>query len=121
MEFVDHAVLVPTNILGPQQWRPMIYAFPSIKSKRGARRRLRGVLLRNPIWSGGAPRGLKIQQQVLGGAYMIKIADSGRLSGYSRKLRGQSELCRQSCSFGTFISSSRMMSHEGLLHEGFAA
>jgi peptide/nickel transport system substrate-binding protein len=34
---------------------------------------------------------LKIQQQVLGGAYLIKIADTGRLSGYSKKLQGQSD------------------------------
>src|SRR4030081_1202834 len=80
----------PDHILGPQQWRPMIYAFPSIKGNAALDAAYQEVFSapdlerRRASW-------LKIQQQVLGNAYMIKIADSGRLSGYSRKLRGQSD------------------------------
>jgi peptide/nickel transport system substrate-binding protein len=34
---------------------------------------------------------LKIQNIVLGDAHLIKIADSGRLSGYAKTLKGQSD------------------------------
>jgi peptide/nickel transport system substrate-binding protein len=34
---------------------------------------------------------VKIQQEVLGGGYMIKIADTGRLLAYAKKLKGQSD------------------------------
>ena len=33
---------------------------------------------------------MKIKQEVLGKAYMIKVSDAGRLAGYSKRLKGQS-------------------------------
>jgi peptide/nickel transport system substrate-binding protein len=80
----------PDHILGPQQWRPMIYAFPSIKGNAALDAAYQ-EFFSEPDLERRRASWLKIQQQVLGGAYMIKIADSGRLSGYARKLRGQSD------------------------------
>jgi peptide/nickel transport system substrate-binding protein len=80
----------PDHILGPQQWRPLIYAFPNIKGNADldaayAEFFAEASLEKRRIsW-------LKIQQQVLGNGYMVKIADSGRLNAYSRKLKGQSD------------------------------
>ncbi|GGC89836.1 ABC transporter substrate-binding protein [Chelatococcus reniformis] len=80
----------PDHILGPQQWRPMIYAFPSIKGNDALDGAYKEFFAapdldqRRAAW-------LKIQQQVLGNAYMIKIADSGRLAGYAKRLKNQSD------------------------------
>ncbi len=80
----------PDHILGPQQWRPMIYAFPSIKGN-DALDAAYGEFFAAPDLEKRRAAWLKIQQQVLGNGYMIKIADSGRLSGYARKLMGQTD------------------------------
>lgn len=80
----------PDHILGPQQWRPMIYAFPGIKGNT-ALDAAYAEFFAEPDIERRRASWLKIQQEVLGNAYMIKIADSGRLSGYSRKLKGQSD------------------------------
>lgn len=80
----------PDHILGPQQWRPMIYAFSSIKGNDA----LDGAykeFFAEPDLEKRKAAWLKIQQQVLGNGYMIKIADSGRLTGYAKKLKGQSD------------------------------
>ncbi len=80
----------PEHILGPQQWRPLIYAFSSIKGNDALDADYKDffgepdLAKRRDLW-------VKIQQQVLGGGYMIKIADTGRLSAYSKKLQGQSD------------------------------
>ena len=80
----------PDHILGPQQWRPMLYTFPHITGNDALDKAyvefFKGGTLeaRRAAW-------LKIQQEVLGGAYLIKIADTGRLSGYSKKLQGQND------------------------------
>ena len=34
---------------------------------------------------------MKIQEEVLGGGYLMKIADTGRLTAYAKKLKGQSD------------------------------
>ncbi len=47
--------------------------------------------LPNRIWTKRREIWVKIQQEVLGGGYMIKIADTGRLIGYAKKLKGQSD------------------------------
>ena len=80
----------PDHILGPQQWRPMIYAFPSIKGN-DALDAAYASFFSAPQLDGRRAAWLKIQQEVLGNGYMIKIADSGRLGGYSRRLKGQSD------------------------------
>jgi len=80
----------PDHILGPQQWRPMIYSFPSIKGN-DALDAAYAEFLAEPSLEKRRASWLKIQQQVLGNAYMIKIADSGRLNAYARKLQGQSD------------------------------
>jgi peptide/nickel transport system substrate-binding protein len=80
----------PEHILGPQQWRPLIYAFSSIKGNDALDADYDAFFSepdldkRRALW-------VKIQQQVLGNGYMIKIADSGRLLGYAKKLKGQSD------------------------------
>lgn len=80
----------PEHILGPQQWRPLIYAFPNIKGNEALDADYKeffaepDLAKRRAIW-------VKIQQEVLGGGYMIKIADTGRLTGYAKKLKGQSD------------------------------
>ncbi|MBV9560389.1 MAG: ABC transporter substrate-binding protein [Bradyrhizobium sp.] len=80
----------PDHILGPQQWRPMLYTFPHIVGNEALDKAYAeffngGTLeARKASW-------LKIQQEVLGSAYLIKIADTGRLSGYSRKLHGHND------------------------------
>lgn len=80
----------PDHILGPQQWRPLIYAFPNIKGN-DALDAAYAEFFAEPSLEKRRAAWLKIQQQVLGGGYMIKIADSGRLNGYARKLKGQSD------------------------------
>jgi peptide/nickel transport system substrate-binding protein len=80
----------PDHILGPQQWRPMLYTFPHITGN-DALDRAYSEFFAAPTLEERRAAWLKIQQQVLGGAYLIKIADTGRLSGYSKKLRGQNE------------------------------
>jgi len=78
------------HILGPQQWRPVMYTFPHIVGNEtldaAYAEFFKGASLeaRRASW-------LKIQQEVLGSAYLIKIADTGRLSGYSRVLKGQND------------------------------
>jgi peptide/nickel transport system substrate-binding protein len=80
----------PEHILGPQQWRPLIYAFSNIKGNGALDADYKAFFAepdlknRREIW-------VKIQQEVLGGGYMIKIADTGRLLGYAKKLKGQSD------------------------------
>jgi peptide/nickel transport system substrate-binding protein len=79
----------PEHILGPQQWRPLIYAFSNIKGNASLDADYKDFFAepdlakRVAIW-------VKIQQEVLGGGYMIKIADTGRLTAYAKKLKGQS-------------------------------
>jgi peptide/nickel transport system substrate-binding protein len=80
----------PDHILGPQQWRPMLYTFPHITGN-DALDRAYSEFFAAPTLEERRTAWLKIQQQVLGGAYLIKIADTGRLSGYSKKLKGQNE------------------------------
>ncbi|MET0969298.1 MAG: ABC transporter substrate-binding protein [Tardiphaga sp.] len=80
----------PDHVLGPQQWRPVLYTFPHIVGNDALDKAyaefFAGATLeaRRASW-------LAIQQQVLGNAYLIKIADTGRLSGYSQKLKGQND------------------------------
>jgi peptide/nickel transport system substrate-binding protein len=78
----------PDHILGPQQWRPMLYTFPHITGNQ-ALDTAYGQFFAAPTLEERRAAWLKIQQQVLGGAYLIKIADTGRPSGYARKLHGQ--------------------------------
>jgi peptide/nickel transport system substrate-binding protein len=80
----------PDHVLGPQQWRPMLYTFPHITGNE-ALDQAYAQFFAAPTLEQRRAAWLKIQQQVLGGAYLIKIADTGRLSGYSRKLHGQSD------------------------------
>ena len=80
----------PDHVLGPQQWRPMLYTFPHISGNK-ALDQAYDQFFSAPTLEERRAAWLKIQQQVLGGAYLIKIADTGRLSGYSKKLHGQSD------------------------------
>jgi peptide/nickel transport system substrate-binding protein len=80
----------PDHILGPQQWRPLIYAFPNIKGNDALDAAYAEFFAESSLEKRRAAW-LKIQQQVLGNGYMIKIADSGRLNAYARKLKGQSD------------------------------
>jgi peptide/nickel transport system substrate-binding protein len=80
----------PDHILGPQQWRPMLYTFPHITGNE-ALDKAYGEFFAAPTLEQRRAAWLKIQQQVLGGAYLIKIADTGRLGAYSKKLHGQSD------------------------------
>jgi len=80
----------PDHILGPQQWRPLVYAFPSIKGNDALDAAYKSFFA-EPDLEKRRGAWLKIQQQVLGNAYMIKIADSGRLTGYAKRLKGQSD------------------------------
>jgi peptide/nickel transport system substrate-binding protein len=80
----------PDHVLGPQQWRPMLYTFPHITGNE-ALDKAYAQFFAAPTLEERRAAWLKIQQQVLGGAYLIKIADTGRLSGYSKKLHGQND------------------------------
>ena len=73
-------------LLGPQQWRPMIYTFPQVEGHKGwtrpttilhlaRRRRTQGRLADS------------IQKEVLDGAYMIKIADAAGSTAIARSSR----------------------------------
>jgi peptide/nickel transport system substrate-binding protein len=80
----------PEHILGPQQWRPLIYSFSNIKGNDALDADYKeffaepDLAKRVAIW-------VKIQQQVLGGGYMIKLFDTGRLSAYAKKLMNQTD------------------------------
>ena len=93
-------VFGPDHILGPQQWRPMIYTFPHINGN-DALDNAYSEFFAAPTLEERRAAWLKIQQQVLGGAYLIKIADTGRLSGYSKKLQGPERLCRRAPALGS--------------------
>jgi peptide/nickel transport system substrate-binding protein len=80
----------PDHILGPQQWRSVLYTFPHIVGNE-ALDKAYGEFFRASTLEARRAAWLTIQQQVLGGAYLIKIADTGRLSGYNRKLQGQND------------------------------
>jgi peptide/nickel transport system substrate-binding protein len=80
----------PEHILGPQQWRPLIYAFSNIKGNDALDADYKGFF-GEPDLKARRATWVKIQQEVLGGGYMIKIADTGRLIGYAKKLKGQSD------------------------------
>jgi peptide/nickel transport system substrate-binding protein len=80
----------PDHILGPQQWRPVLYTFPHIVGNETLDKAY-SEFFAAPTLEARRASWLTIQQEVLGGAYLIKIADTGRLSGYSRKLQGQNE------------------------------
>jgi peptide/nickel transport system substrate-binding protein len=76
------------HILGPQQWRPLIYAFANIKGDQTLDAEYKAFFSeqdldkRRALW-------IKIQEEVLGGGFLIKIADSGRLFGYAKRLKNQ--------------------------------
>ena len=80
----------PEHILGPQQRRPLIYAFANIKGDDGLDAAYKAFFSepdldkRRELW-------VKIQEEVLGGGYFIKIADSVRLWAYAKKLHSQSD------------------------------
>jgi peptide/nickel transport system substrate-binding protein len=80
----------PEHILGPQQWRPLIYAFANIKGDDALDAAYKSFFSepdldkRREMW-------VKIQDEVLGGGFFIKIADAGRLWAYAKKLQGQSD------------------------------
>jgi peptide/nickel transport system substrate-binding protein len=68
----------------------MLYAFPHITGNK-ALDKAYAEFFAAPTLEERRAAWLKIQQQVLGGAYLIKIADTGRLIGYSKKLHGQND------------------------------
>ena len=80
----------PDHILGPQQWRPMVYTFPHIVGNEALDKAYSEFFMA-PTLEARRASWLTIQKEVLGGAYLIKIADTGRLSGYSKKLQGQND------------------------------
>ena len=74
-------------LLGPQQWKFMIYGFPHVKGDGvldAAYARFYGSLdleARKQAWA-------TIERDVLSQAYMIKIADQGNVRAYDDKLVG---------------------------------
>jgi peptide/nickel transport system substrate-binding protein len=80
----------PEHILGPQQWRPLIYAFANIKGDDALDAAYR-TFFSEPDLDRRREMWVKIQEEVLGGGYFIKIADAGRLWAYAKKLHGQSD------------------------------
>ena len=80
----------PDHVLGPQQWRPMMYTFPHIVGNEILDKAYKEFFAA-PTLEARRASWLTIQKEVLGSAYLIKIADTGRLSGYSKKLHGQND------------------------------
>jgi peptide/nickel transport system substrate-binding protein len=80
----------PDHVLGPQQWRAVLYTFPHIVGN-DALDKAYAEFFKGGTLEARRASWLRIQQEVLGGAYLIKIADTGRLSGYSKKLHGQND------------------------------
>ncbi len=74
-------------LLGPQQWRTMLYTFPQVKNDKtmdDAYEKFYTSLDekdRKLAWDA-------IEKQVLEQAYMIKIADVGVVNAYSKKVEG---------------------------------
>ncbi len=74
-------------LLGPQQWRNMVYNFANIKGDTALDTAYDaffasvGVDDRRKAW-------LAAEQIILGNAYFIKIADAGSVFAYSKKLSG---------------------------------
>lgn len=80
----------PDHILGPQQWRPLLYSFPNIKGNDTLDTAY-DQFFGEPDLEKRRQSWLRIQQEVLGNGYMIKIADSGRLTGYAKRVKNQTD------------------------------
>ncbi|PSO26919.1 ABC transporter substrate-binding protein [Bradyrhizobium sp. MOS002] len=80
----------PDHILGPQQWRPVLYTFPHIVGNEILDKAY-AEFFAAPTLEARRASWLTIQKEVLGGGYLVKIADTGRLTGYAKKLQGQND------------------------------
>jgi peptide/nickel transport system substrate-binding protein len=80
----------PDHILGPQQWRPVLYTFPHIVGNETLDKAYAEFFAASTLEARRACW-LTIQKEVLGGGYLVKIADTGRLTGYAKKLQGQND------------------------------
>ena len=76
------------HIPGPQ-WRAVLYTSAIVGNE--ALDKAYSEFFMAPTLEARRASWLTIQKEVLGGAYLIKIADTGRLSGYSKKLQGQND------------------------------
>jgi peptide/nickel transport system substrate-binding protein len=74
-------------LLGPQQWKVMVYTFPQVKGDTvldAAYTRF----LTSPDVADRKAAWADIEKRVLDQAYMIKVADLGGLRGYDDKVQG---------------------------------
>src|SRR5258708_31608384 len=69
----------PDHILGPQQWRAMLYIFPHIVGNDALDKAYIEVFA-SPTLEARHASWLTIQKEVLGCAYLIKFAHSCRIS-----------------------------------------
>ncbi len=74
-------------LLGPQQWRALIFAYPHIRDRAGLDEAYRRMFA-SPVFAQRQAAWQQIETQLLDEAYLIKVADLGAVRAHNSRLQG---------------------------------